>query len=200
MEARGIVLDEERGSLPYALIHGEALVAAAAWALGEAGVVLVDANVPWRELAESLEESGEALVLHDSLCPLTPPDFIASCIASAVERGSVVVGVRPVTDTVKAVDGDVLGATVDRDGLVAVASPLVLPADVVAALDRLPSTDLAVLVDLLRGRGPVEMVEAPAAARRVASREDVGVLEALAAWEARDASGSPGSSGSSGQA
>ena len=35
--ALGIVLDQDRGSLPYSLIHGEALVACAAWALGEAG-------------------------------------------------------------------------------------------------------------------------------------------------------------------
>ena len=35
-------VDEGRGALPYALIHGEALVACAAWALGEAGVTPVD--------------------------------------------------------------------------------------------------------------------------------------------------------------
>ena len=40
--ALGVVLDEDRGSLPYALIHGEALVACAAWALGDAGVTPVD--------------------------------------------------------------------------------------------------------------------------------------------------------------
>ena len=42
----GFVVDEDRGSLPYRLIHGEALVAAAAWAMGEAGVDLVDITVP----------------------------------------------------------------------------------------------------------------------------------------------------------
>ena len=40
--ALGIVLDQDRGSLPYALIHGEALVACAAWALGDAGVTPLD--------------------------------------------------------------------------------------------------------------------------------------------------------------
>ena len=44
-------------------------------------------------------------MLHDALCPMTPPAFIAECVARAVERGCVVVGVRPVTDTVKVVDG-----------------------------------------------------------------------------------------------
>ena len=48
----GFVVDEDRGSLPYRLIHGEALVAAAAWAMGEAGVDLVDVTVPWHVIAE----------------------------------------------------------------------------------------------------------------------------------------------------
>ncbi len=40
--AAGWVPLEGRGSLPYALIHGESLVACAAWALGEAEVDLVE--------------------------------------------------------------------------------------------------------------------------------------------------------------
>ena len=40
--ALGVVVDEGRGSLPFALIHGEALVACAAWAMGEAGVLPLD--------------------------------------------------------------------------------------------------------------------------------------------------------------
>ena len=171
----GLVVDEDRGSLPYALVHGEALVAAAAWALGEAGVTPVDTGTPWAALAAS----GEPLVLHDPLCPMTPPDFIAACVARAVEHACVVVGVRPVTDTVKVVEDGLVGATLDRDSLVAVASPVVLPADVVASLDGLPTTDFVALVADLRRRYPVELVEAPPAARRVGSEEDVRVLEAL---------------------
>lgn len=174
-QALGTVLDEDRGHLPYALIHGEALVAAAVWALGEAGVTPVDTGTPW----EALVEHGEPLVLHDPLCPMTPPDFIAACVERAVEHACVVVGVRPVTDTVKVVDDGVVGETLDRGRLVAVASPVVLPAEVVAALGGLPSTDFVALVAALRRRYPVELVEAPASARRVGSEEDVRVLEAL---------------------
>ncbi|GAA1758626.1 hypothetical protein GCM10009795_001230 [Nocardioides hankookensis] len=173
--ALGAVIDDDRGHLPYALIHGESLVAAASWALGEAGVTPVDLGTTW----EGLVDSGEPFVLHDPLCPMTPPAFIADCLARAVERGCVVVGVRPVTDTVKVVDDGVVGETLDRDGLVAVASPVVLPPGVVAALDGLPSTDFVALVDALRRRYPVELVEAPPAARRVGSTEDLRVLEAL---------------------
>ena len=173
--ALGAVVEQDRGSLPFALIHGEALVACAAWALGDSGVTPVDLGTEW----EGLIDSGEPFVLHDVLCPMTPAWFIASCVATAVERGAVVVGVRPVTDTVKEVADDEVGATVDRAGLVSVASPIVLPAAVVAALDGLPSLDFATLVAALRERFPVELVEAPPGARRVASVEDVRVLEAL---------------------
>ena len=173
--ALGTVVDEDRGHLPYTLIHGEGLVATAAWALGEAGVTPIDTGTPWGALAES----GEPFVLHDPLCPMTPPGFIASCVAQAVEHACVVVGVRPVTDTVKVVEDGVVGETVDRAGLVAVASPVVLPASVVAALEGLPSTDFVDLVAALRRRFPVELVEAPPSARRVASEADVRVLEAL---------------------
>lgn len=173
--ALGAVLDDDRGQLPYALIHGEGLVAAAVWALGAAGVTPVDLGTAW----EGLVDADEPFVLHDPLCPMTPPAFIAQCVERAVERGCVVVGVRPVTDTVKVVADGVVGETVDREELVAVASPVVLPASVVASLEGLPSTDFVELVAALRGRYPVELVEAPPSARRVGSLEDVRVLESL---------------------
>ncbi|NYD40585.1 2-C-methyl-D-erythritol 4-phosphate cytidylyltransferase [Nocardioides panaciterrulae] len=175
--ALGTVVEADRGSLPFALIHGEALVACAAWALGDAGVTPVDVGTEWAELVES----GEPLVLHDALCPMTPATFLAACVARAVEADTVVAGVRPVTDTVKHVEGGVVGATVDRDGLVAVASPVVLPPSVVAALDRPPGTDFAALVAALRERFAVELVPAPPEGRRVASEDDVRLLEALTA-------------------
>ncbi|HEX5916671.1 MAG TPA: 2-C-methyl-D-erythritol 4-phosphate cytidylyltransferase [Nocardioides sp.] len=176
----GLVLDEQRGSLPYALMHGEALVACAAWALGESGVDLVDATVPW----EGLVEAGRDLVLHDALCPMTPPTFIAACLEHARATGRPVVGTRPVTDTVKVVaegsSGPVVGETLDRDALLAVASPLVVPAAVLGALAHRPSTDLArAVADLAAAGHPVETMEAPPEGRRVSTLDDVRVLDAL---------------------
>ena len=167
----------DRGSLPFALLHGEALVACASWALGEAGVTQVDLGTSW----EGVGAADEPFVLHDALCPMTPPSFIASCVARAVETDAVVVGVRPVTDTVKRLAGDVVGETVDRSTLVTVASPIVLPASVVPAMGDLSVSDFAALVDALRADHRVELVEAPAAGRRVASEDDVRLLEALTA-------------------
>ena len=56
-----------------------------------------------------------------------------------------------------------------------------LPAAVVAALDGVPTTDFAALVAELAERFPVETLEAPAEARRVADEDDLRVLEALTA-------------------
>lgn len=172
----GIVVTDDRGSLPFHLVHGEALAAAAAWGIGEAGVSLLDLSVPW----ESIREAGEPLVLHDSLCPLTPPDFIAACLSAALDADQVVVGVRPVTDTLKQVHDGQVGATVDRDALTMVCSPVVLPARVVAGLAELPTSDFTDLVVALRSSGErVELREAPSAARRVTGADDIAALEAL---------------------
>ena len=125
-------------------------------------------------------ETGEDLVLHDALCPMTPPDFIASCLAHARSTGRPVVGVRPVTDTVKVVDGGLVGDTLDRDSLLAVASPLVVPAGVVAGLAARPVADLArAVTDLAAAGHPVETLTAPPEGRRVSSAEDVRLLGAL---------------------
>lgn len=179
--ALGIVAEDDRGSLPFTLIHGEALVAAATWSLGESGVTPVDFTTSW----EGMVAAEEPLVLHDSLCPMTPPAFIAHCVSTALAREAVVVGVRPVTDTVKSLaieDGvPVLGATIDRTSLVSVASPIVLPPAVVAALDDWPSGDFAEIAGALARRFPVVSVEAPPVGRRVASEDDVRLLEALSA-------------------
>lgn len=182
----GTVIESDRGALPFALIHGEALVTCAAWALGEAGVTPIDVGTSW----EAIVAAEEPVVLHDALCPMTPAGFLNSCVALAVQRSAVVVAVRPVTDTVKAVASGLVGATVDRSELVSVASPIVLPVPVVAALDGLPSTDFAELAGLLAARFPVLSVEAPASGRRVGSPDDVLLLEA----QTRPA-GRPGLSG-----
>jgi 2-C-methyl-D-erythritol 4-phosphate cytidylyltransferase len=174
--ALGTVVEEGRGSLPFALLHGEALVACATWALGEAGVTPVDLGTDW----SGLVASGEAVVLHDALCPMTPPAFIAACIAQARSSGHAVVGVRPVTDTVKVVAHDLVGDTLDRDDLLAITSPLVVPAAVVAQLSRRPVADLAhAVADLAAAGHRVDTLAAPAEGRRVTSGDDLRLLDAL---------------------
>ena len=172
----GVVPVEGRGSLPFALLHGESLVAVASWALGEAGVELLDFTESWAEV----QARGTALVVHDPLCAGAPVDFLREVVAAAAD-GRVAVGVRPVTDTVREVDETgALGETVDRSRLHAVASPVVLPAAVVAALPELPPVDdLADLVVALRESHEVVLVEAPASARRMTDESDVRLVEGL---------------------
>src|SRR6478672_9294779 len=108
----GVVPLEGQGSLPFALVHGESLVAAASWALTTAGVELFDFDVGF----EAVRAESRMLVIHDPLCPLTPSGFVEETVAEAEATGAVVVGVRPVTDTVKefaAGSPGLLGATVD---------------------------------------------------------------------------------------
>jgi 2-C-methyl-D-erythritol 4-phosphate cytidylyltransferase len=179
--ALGVVVERDRGSLPFALIHGEPLVACAAWAMGEARIQLLDLTTPW----DDVREADLPLVWHDTLCPMTPPDFLADCVRRAVEDDVVVAGVLAVTDTVKEVvvtaDGAAVGATYDREGLRRLASPLVLPAGVVAQCDDWPATDLREAVSELRARHEVVLMAAPASARRVVTTEDLPVLEPLTA-------------------
>ncbi|HET7683325.1 MAG TPA: hypothetical protein VFK34_06630 [Marmoricola sp.] len=175
----GWVPVEGRGSLPFALVHGESLVATATWALEEAGVQLVDQGTD----PELVRRSGRPLVLHDPLCPMTPPAFLVEAIELSVRTGAVVVGHRPVTDTVKPLSGDLdgglLGETVDRSALVGVTSPVVIPGAVLAELDRLRTDDFAALVDDLARRFEVRLLQAPSAGRRVHEEADLPVLEAL---------------------
>lgn len=174
----GLVPVDGRGSMPFALLHGESLVAVASWALGEAGVQLLDFTADWSDV----QAQPGALVIHDPLCPGTPVTFLLEALRVAAEGDAVVVGARPVTDTVKAVDGhDVLGRTHDRAELHAVTSPVVLPPAVLAALAELPATDdLADLVTALAVHHDVVFLEAPPSARRVSDESDVRLLEAMA--------------------
>ncbi|MBF4161483.1 2-C-methyl-D-erythritol 4-phosphate cytidylyltransferase [Nocardioides sp. CBS4Y-1] len=173
------MLDAGRGSLPFALVHGEPLVACAAWALGEAGFEQVDLTVRWSSLAEC----EATVVLHDPLCPLTPPGFLTEAVALSRERDAAVVGVRPVTDTV--VTTDPRSATtldvLDRDDLLEVVSPLVLPPRAMSTLPGPPRTvaDLIGLVAGLAAEHQVHPLLAPPQARRLADADGIASLEAL---------------------
>lgn len=160
VHAWGMVIDEGRGSLPFALVHGESLIAAAAFSLEAAEVTLID---PRTDLA-ILREEQCLLVLHDPLCPLTPPDFLADVVERCDASGAIVVGYRPTSS-----DSDPVEVT----------SPIVLPATVVDQLEELPHGDFADLVADYRARFPVIMVEAPPAGRRVHGAEDLAAIEAL---------------------
>jgi len=179
--AFGVVVERGRGSLPFALLHGEPLVACAAWAMGEAGVQLLDLTTSW----EAVRDTELPLVWHDALCPGTPPELIAACVRRAAEDDVVVAAVLAVSDTVKEIEpsptGAVIGGTWDRAGLRQLVSPIVLPASVVASVDDWPSDDLVEALADLRTGHPVELVDAPSSAMRVHDLTDLARLEVLTA-------------------
>ncbi len=114
--------------------------------------------------------------VHDALCPLASAEFLA-------ERGrrtpapARVVAFRPVTDTVKtAVDGAIQG-TIDRESLAASPRRCWSRPRLWTASRR--SATSPRLVGWLRQRGPVELVVAPAIARRVDDASAVNLLESI---------------------
>ena len=138
-------------------------------------------------LVLALAEPGtyEGVLVHDPRCPLTP----ASCLQDAVAAWSarpdaVVVAAQVMSDTVKELVDGLVQATVDRDQLRVVASPLVLPR---ALLQRLHDrgllagcADVDDLVQLVRAEGaPLVWTPAPALARRVGDAASVALLECL---------------------
>jgi 2-C-methyl-D-erythritol 4-phosphate cytidylyltransferase len=142
-----------------------------------AGPGAPDAGASMRDLCAG----ADLVVVHDALCPLLSAEALAVCLAAA-RPGVAVVGTRPVTDTVKRVESGVLGATVDRAGLAALAAPVVFGADVAAALASTTVADvvsLPVLVHTLAGLCRLQAVEVPSAGRRVHDEEDLVLLECL---------------------
>ncbi|HET7431492.1 MAG TPA: 2-C-methyl-D-erythritol 4-phosphate cytidylyltransferase [Nocardioides sp.] len=193
---------EGRGPLVYEVLHGRPLyvtavrhvldVAPDAVVLVSAGqrarvvedlaaaglrAPVLDAEQWWASLAAG---AARALLVHDPLCPLAPPDLMARVCGQ--DAGTSVAAVRPVTDTVKVAEAGRITGTIDRQTLAAVASPLLVAAPVLAralaAGDRPPLDDVARLVAWMRERGPVELLTAPAIARRV---DDVGAVHLLEA-------------------
>lgn len=147
---------------------------------GTGGAGGLAASAPWRHLARA------GLLLHDAHCPLLPGSALRESIGLLAAAGpsAVLVGVRPVTDTIKeVVDGAVVG-TVDRNRLSALASPLVVGADLLDRLaERLPLAgqlaDLTAVLDALDGSARLVPHEVPSAGRRLNDADDVVLMECL---------------------
>ena len=76
---------EGRGSLPFALLHGESLVAVASWALGEAGVELLDFTASWADVAGAGEPPW-CCTTRSARC--TPASFIAEAVRGREPTGT----------------------------------------------------------------------------------------------------------------
>jgi len=168
--AVGVVPTDGRGSMPFALLHGESLVAIASWTVGHAGVELLDFGTSWSEVVER----EAPLVVHDPLCPAVTVDLVITAVETCLAGGAVVAAV--LAEEAEAAAEEPGSAAEGSAG--AVVSPVVLPAAVVAELDDWPDLDdVPAWVESLRRRWPVTFLEAPATARRVTGEDDLPGLE-----------------------
>jgi 2-C-methyl-D-erythritol 4-phosphate cytidylyltransferase len=138
-------------------------------------VHVVDADATDAVVRDWLSAASR-VVVHDPLCPFTPAKFFDQL---AARPEPALVAVRPVVDTLKAVHGEIVVQTVERDRLRIVASPIVVSAELLAGVSAPVEAlaDSAVLVARLRALSDVLLVEAPAPAMRIGDVEDLRVLE-----------------------
>jgi 2-C-methyl-D-erythritol 4-phosphate cytidylyltransferase len=190
----GLLMLAGRAGLLRLRLGGVALSSWGTRAVTEAGIALAEDDRAWppaadRDAPTPPEGAASSLapdvVLHDPLCPLTPPAFLLEALAAARSSNAVVVGVRPVTDTIKSVTAARVGSTVDRESLLEIVSPVVLPSWVVRGLRARPDdSDVAALVATLRSSFPVTFLQAPPLAGRVEDASALRLLEAsLGLWD-----------------
>jgi len=128
-----------------------------------------------------LPVSATHVLVHDAARPLASPDLVRQVIAR-LERGDVagVVPAVPVRDTIKRLEGDLVIATLERFGLVAVQTPQAF------ALEALrhahgesdeDSTDDAALVE--RAGGAIAVVAGDPANLKITYPEDLEVAERM---------------------
>ena len=130
-------------------------------------------------LAEVGPDAVVALV-HDAARPLVTDDVIGRVLAPLSEGWDAVVPALPVSDTLKAVEGDRVVRTVSRDGVVAVQTPQAFAVETLRAAyagDLGDATDCASLVEARGGR--VKWVDGDPRLLKVTTRAD---LEQVAAW------------------
>ena len=135
-----------------------------------------------RDLLKTAQAAQQSVLIHDPLCPIVSTSFLNELSARA-ENGEAVVAVRRVVDTIKSTADGAISATVDREAVRVVSSPVAAPAQRILSLGDLDTVLRGhdVLVQALRKTGGVSFVGAPAAGRRV---EDMSALDLIAAFDA----------------
>jgi len=128
------------------------------------------------------DEQGVVLV-HDGARPLVSPSLVGA-VARETERHGAAIPVVPVTETLKRINGELVGETVDRSGLGAAQTPQgVRRAVLRAAYQRFPPSGPETWTDeaaLLEAVGvPVHVVAGDPSNLKVTRRDD---LDRAAAW------------------
>lgn len=124
----------------------------------------------------------DLVVVHDGVRPLVDPELVDACVLRAAATGAAMLAI-PVRDTLKAVTDDVVGATVDRQGLWQAQTPQVARVELLkeafaaAARDGFEGTDEASLLEHLGT--PVSVVMGSAINLKVTRVDDLPLAAAL---------------------
>jgi len=129
-----------------------------------------------------LKDGVEVVAVHDGARPLVDPVIIRACLAAAARDGAALVAVS-VKDTLKAVAGEKVAATVDRAGLWQAQTPqaarreLLEQAFAAAAKEGFVATDEAGLFE--HAGIPVAVVEGSDRNLKITRPEDLAIAGAL---------------------
>ena len=133
-----------------------------------------------RRALSALDPAVELVLVHDAARCLTPVALVEAVVAALRAGAEAVVPVLPVADTVKAVDGDRVTATLDRASLRATQTPQGFRRDVLERVHGSTGpalTDDAGLVEAAGGR--VTTVAGADEAFKVTRPVDLVLAEAL---------------------
>jgi 2-C-methyl-D-erythritol 4-phosphate cytidylyltransferase len=120
------------------------------------------------------------IVVHDGARPLASPALFRAVVDAVLAGADAAVPALAVADTLKRVEGDVVVATVPRDGVVAVQTPQAFRAELLrrAHGDGPNATDDAALVESLGAT--VRVVPGDVRNLKVTTTADLEVVRALA--------------------
>jgi 2-C-methyl-D-erythritol 4-phosphate cytidylyltransferase len=128
----------------------------------------------------AVPDDATIIVVHDAARPLASPALFAA-VVGAVRDGDAegAIPVLAVSDTLKRTSGDLVGSTVDRDGLVTVQTPQAFAAATLRAAHRSggQTTDDAGLLEQLGA--PVRTVPGDPWNLKLTRPEDLDIAEAL---------------------
>ena len=125
--------------------------------------------------------SAQVIVVHDGARPLAGPALFRAVVEAVVGGADAAVPALAVADTLKRVEGDVVTATVAREGIVAVQTPQAFRAGVLRAAHEssADATDDAGLVESLGAT--VRVVSGDPRNIKVTTAADLEIAQALAA-------------------
>jgi 2-C-methyl-D-erythritol 4-phosphate cytidylyltransferase/2-C-methyl-D-erythritol 2,4-cyclodiphosphate synthase len=128
-------------------------------------------------------ENGGVVLVHDGARPAVPADLIGR-VAAATARHGAAIPIVPVAETLKRIDGDVVGETVERTGLGLAQTPQGVRRDVLrAAYGQYPPDGLETWTDeasLLEAAGvAVRVVAGDPVNLKVTVPEDLARAEAV---------------------